>query len=82
MGIEFHSTRMGNQFFNGTVPKLINTLTRIAAVLEKKHEDAIRKDDLNERHANINSIRISSLEKKILLLEDRLNSLKIENKEE
>ena len=76
MGIEFHATRMGAQFFNGTVPKLINTLNRIAAALEKKHEDSIRKDDLNERHLDINSSRISYLEKKIVLLEEKIDRLK------
>ena len=86
MGIEFHSTRMGNEFFKGTIPRLINTLARVAAALEKKHEDATRRDDINERHNDINSTRISALEKKMFLMEEKIDSLraklrKIENKE-
>ena len=79
MGIEFHATRMGAQFFNGAVPKLINTLNRLAAALEKKHEDAVRRDDLNERHIDINSTRISALEKKMFLLEEKLDRILIKS---
>ena len=85
--MDFYLTGMGRNFFNVTMPKLINTLDRLAAALEKKHEDAVRKDDLNERHIDINSARISSLERKMFLMEEKIDSLraklrKIENTED
>ena len=85
--MDFYLTGMGRNFFNVTMPKLINTLARVAAALEKKHEDAVRKDDLNERHIDINSARISSLERKMFLMEEKIDSLraklrKIENTED
>ena len=36
--IEFFQTAMGRKFFEGTMPKLANTLERIAAALEKQLE--------------------------------------------
>lgn len=32
--IEFHNTRIGRQFIDGTIPKLVDTLERIAKALE------------------------------------------------
>ena len=33
--MKFFQTRMGQQLFQGSIPKLINTLERIAVALEK-----------------------------------------------
>jgi hypothetical protein len=48
MTIKFFQTIMGRSFYEGTLPKLIRTLERIAVALEKLSENATKEDAVHE----------------------------------
>lgn len=64
MSVEWPFTRLGLTFFEGTLPKLVRALERIAVVMEKEQLEASAKpsisplqDKVDERMKRIDTVR-------------------------
>lgn len=64
MSVEWPFTRLGLTFFEGTLPKLVRALERIAVVMEKEQLEASAKpsisplqDKVDERVRRIDTVR-------------------------
>jgi hypothetical protein len=45
MGPKFFETKMGHQFYDGTMPRIAKALERIATAMEKQQQKAHEADD-------------------------------------